>query len=214
MIDRMISFIGGGKIFKIPNKIRGRVLVCYNKIKFRLSGIDAGMGLSVTGHLHVMRQNGATIKVGDYFHCTSGDNTNPLSRMQRGCLVAERPDSSIKIGDHVGISSSCIWAKKSITIGNYVNIGADCILMDSDAHSLDWRLRMTCGPEDIAAAKCAPIIIEDHVFIGTRSIILKGVTIGKRSIIAAGSVVTNNIPADCIAGGNPCKVIKVLNKDV
>lgn len=209
----MVLSIGGGKLFYTPNKIRSKLLTCYNKIKFRLSGIDAGMGLSVTGHLHVMRQNGATIKVGDYFHCTSGDNTNPLSRMQRGCLVAERPDSSIKIGDHVGVSSCCIWAKKSITIGNYVNIGADCILMDSDAHSMDWRLRMTCGPEDIANAQCAPIVIEDHVFVGTRSIILKGVTIGARSIIAAGSVVTKSIPADCVAGGNPCKVIKILNKD-
>ena len=46
------------------------------------------------------------------------------------------------------------------------------------------------------------------MFVGARSIILKGVTIGEHSIIAAGSVVTTDIPADCIAGGNPCKVIK------
>ena len=55
-----------------------------------------------------------------------------------------------------------------------------------------------------------PVVIEDDVLIGTNCIILKGVTIGARSIIAAGSIVTKSIPADCIAGGNPAKVIKYL----
>ena len=54
------------------------------------------------------------------------------------------------------------------------------------------------------------VIIEDNVLIGKRCIILKGVTIGARSIIGSGSVVTKSIPADCIAAGNPCKVIKQL----
>lgn len=56
----------------------------------------------------------------------------------------------------------------------------------------------------------SPIIIEDDVFIGMNCLILKGVTIGARSIIAAGSVVTKSIPSDCIAAGNPAKVIKHL----
>lgn len=64
---------------------------------------------------------------------------------------------------------------------------------------------------DTQTAKTSSISIEDDVLIGTCSIILKGVTIGARSIIAAGSVVTKSIPADCIAGGNPCKVIRYIN---
>ena len=59
----------------------------------------------------------------------------------------------------------------------------------------------------------APIVIEDDVWIGARSIILKGVHIGARSIIAAGSVVTKDIPSDVIAGGNPCKVIREINQN-
>ena len=51
-------------------------------------------------------------------------------------------------------------------------------------------------------------MIEDDVWIGAQSIILKGVTIGARSIIGAGSVVTKSIPSDCIAAGNPCKILK------
>ena len=87
--------------------------------------------------------------------------------------------------------------------------------MDSDAHSLDWRVRrsreVVKGVSiDVLTAATAPIVIEDDVFIGTQSIILKGVVIGARSIIAAGSVVTKSIPPDCLAGGCPCYIIKHL----
>ncbi len=63
---------------------------------------------------------------------------------------------------------------------------------------------------DNHTAKCAPITIEDHVLIGARSVILKGVTIGRGSVIGAGSVVVKSIPPRCIAAGNPCRVIKQL----
>ena len=56
------------------------------------------------------------------------------------------------------------------------------------------------------------IVIEDDVLIGMNSIILKGVHIGARSVIGAGSVVTKDIPADCIAAGNPAHVIKMINQ--
>lgn len=56
-----------------------------------------------------------------------------------------------------------------------------------------------------------PITVEDNVWIGGGCIILAGVTIGSGSVIGAGSVVTKSIPANCIAVGNPCKVIKWLN---
>lgn len=89
--------------------------------------------------------------------------------------------------------------------------------MDSDAHNLDWRIRNSGqvaangNSLDNETCKCAPIIIRDHVLIGANSIILKGVTIGEHSVIGAGSVVTRDIPANCIAGGNPCKIIKNIN---
>lgn len=107
----------------------------------------------------------------------------------------------------LGISASTIRCRKKITIGNRVTIGADVILLDSDGHSLDYTKRGTI--DDIP--RCKAIEINDDVLIGTRSIILKGVTIGARSIIGSGSIVSKDIPSDCIAAGNPCKVIKYLN---
>ena len=82
------------------------------------------------------------------------------------------------------------------------------MINDSNHHSINWRLRGT--PADRENAVSAPIVIGDHAFIGARCIIQKGVTIGEKSIIAAGSVVVKDLPSMCIAGGNPAKVIKYL----
>ena len=116
---------------------------------------------------------------------------------------------TLTIADHTGISSSSIVCCKSITIGKYVNIGAGCLIMDSNMHSINWYDREN-RKSDVEKSATAPVIICDYAFIGARSIINKGVTIGEKSIIAAGSVVVENIPANCIAGGNPCKVIKYV----
>ena len=113
------------------------------------------------------------------------------------------------IGDYSGISSSSVFCKDKIVIGHHVNIGAECVIIDSDFHSTNWEDRAD-RRNDVRNAKSAPIYIGDYVFIGTRSIILKGVTIGEKTIIMAGSVVNKDIPANCIAGGNPCQILKRL----
>lgn len=199
----------------LPRTIKKRIYFYLNRIKFTLLSTRIGKGASICCKAYLQIHKNGTLYIGDNFHLTSGESINPLSRNIRACICVERPNSSIEIGNNVGISSACIWAKEKIVIGDYVNIGADTIIMDSDAHSLNWRDRASRelidgGYIDIANAKTSPIYIEDHVLIGTRCIILKGVRIGSRSIIAAGSVVTKNIPSDCIAGGNPCRVIKYL----
>ena len=116
----------------------------------------------------------------------------------------------LSIGDNSGISSTVIICKERITIGENVNIGAGCLILDSNMHSTDWRVRADRKNDKPEKAAKAPVTIEDNVFIGARSIINKGVTIGRCSMIAAGSVVVKDIPANCIAGGNPCKVIKYI----
>ncbi len=87
------------------------------------------------------------------------------------------------------------------------------MIMDTDAHQIDYLARRRGRSDKSSIIKSAPISIEDDVWIGANSIILKGVTIGARSIIGAGSVVTKSIPADCIAAGNPCKIIRQIGTD-
>ena len=90
--------------------------------------------------------------------------------------------------------------------------------MDTNAHQLDYLARRgqkSINKEDKATiVQCAPIVIENDVWIGANCIVLKGVTIGARSVIGAGSLVTKSIPADCIAAGNPCKVIRRLSNTI
>ena len=104
------------------------------------------------------------------------------------------------------MTNSTINCHESITIGNYVNIGEGCVITDSDFHSLDWRDRM--DGTDIRKKRNAPVVIKDWAFIGMHSIILKGVTIGEKSIIGAGRVVSKDIPDGEIWAGNPARFIK------
>ncbi|RYE17954.1 MAG: acyltransferase [Sphingobacteriaceae bacterium] len=108
----------------------------------------------------------------------------------------------------MGISNSTIACYDKITIGDNVMIGGSVKIWDTNFHSLNPLIRVSGNDDDI---KTAPVEICDYAFIGANSIIMKGVTIGRNSIIAAGSVVVKNIPDNVLAGGNPCKIIKYIN---
>ncbi|MBQ8601677.1 MAG: acyltransferase [Bacteroides sp.] len=198
------------KFYHLSHKIKVLFYPFWNRLKFKLKGVIYGDKLNVYTGMYLELGQNSQIVIGNGFTFSSGECLNPLCRNIKGCIVANS-DASISIGDNVGMSSSCIWAHVSIKIGNNVNIGGDSILMDSDAHSLNY-LERRIPTLDQSNKINAPIIIEDDVFIGARCIILKGVTIGARSVIGSGSVVTKSIPADCIAAGNPCKVIKLVDK--
>lgn len=196
------------KIFRFTRKIKMYFYIISNRFMFWISNVHYGKNMQVFNHFTLIKDTSAEIAIGNNLVFTSGEAFNPLCRNIRGCIYAAK-EAKIQIGDNVGISSACIWANKQITIGNNVKIGGDCILIDTDAHSLNHIMRRN-KITDSTNTQSRQIIIEDDVLIGTRCIILKGVSIGARSIIGAGSVVTNSIPADCIAAGNPCKVIRIL----
>lgn len=193
-------------IYSLNFKCKNRIFPIWNRIKFYLKNVKFGKGLYVSTSMYLHKSSDASINIGENFTFTSTDCYNPLSRNIKGCIVAY-PNSIINIGNNVGMSSPCIWAHSNITIGNYVKIGADCIIMDSDAHSINFYNRRNYNT-DKENTISQPIIINDDVLIGARCIILKGVTIGARTVIGAGSVVTHSIPENCIAAGNPCKIIK------
>lgn len=188
-----------------------------NKLLFWANSVKIGKNSRILGPLYLRICKNGSMFVGDNFTFTSGNGINPISRNIRGIIFIDR-NAKIIIGNDTGISSSCLWAKCNITIGNRVKIGGNCLLLDTDCHNLDYRIRN--GNEideygnrlDCSSASSIPIHIMDDVLVGANSIILKGVTIGERSIIAAGSVVAKSIPADCIAGGNPCKIIRYINE--
>lgn len=114
--------------------------------------------------------------------------------------IVVRPNAELHIGDYCGISNVLLHCYDHIKIGNYVNIGAGTIIFDTNFHSTNWKDRENRGT-DVKKAKTDPINIGDFVFIGARCIICKGVNIGDKSIVAAGSIVTRDIPAGEIWGG-------------
>lgn len=203
------------KALRFCSKICSSLYIGWNKIYFFLNNIKCGKNFRVFNHLYLKIHVGALVQIGNNCTIMSGAGLNPLSRNIKTCIYVGKK-ATLKLGNDVGISSSTLGVKESVSIGNSVAIGADCIIMDTDAHNLDWKIR--CSEEtneygesvDMVTAASAPIVIEDNVLVGARCIILKGVTIGARSIIGSGSIVTKDIPSDCIAAGNPCKVIKSI----
>lgn len=108
-------------------------------------------------------------------------------------------DAVIRIGKGTYLNrNTVVVAKERVEIGNGCKIAWDVVIMDSDLHPIEGK-----------EMKNKPVIIEDNVWIGCRSIILKGVTIGTGAIIAAGSVVTKHIPAYAVAAGVPAKVLAI-----
>jgi acetyltransferase-like isoleucine patch superfamily enzyme len=101
------------------------------------------------------------------------------------------------------MTGGSVVAALSIVIGDRVLVGANSVITDTDFHALD--------PEDRGSvhekAASAPVVIGNDVFIGMNSLILKGVSIGRGSVIGAGSVVTGDVPERAIAAGNPARVI-------
>ncbi|WP_317047131.1 acyltransferase [Pedobacter nutrimenti] len=123
------------------------------------------------------------------------------------CKIVVGEGASLIIGDKIGISNVTIVSTKSIVFGNNILVGGGATIVDTDFHSLDsedWH-----SANDSKNMKSSPVVIKDNVFIGMNSIILKGVTVGSNVIVAAGSVVTKNIPDNQVWGGNPAKFIKM-----
>ena len=120
-------------------------------------------------------------------------------------LQARNDDSHIQVGAGTYFSNNVqVIAESSVTIGAHCLIGDAVIIFDSDFHHLSAE-----GRHRLPGA-VAPVVIEDNVFIGSRVIILKGVTIGKDCVIGAGSVVVCSIPPGVIAAGNPAHIIRSL----
>lgn len=133
----------------------------------------------------------------------------------QGNISTETATAKIIIGNNVFIGRSIIFATTEIIIEDDVLISSDCLIQDSDNHNLsrkirkkdcaDWKER---GIQQWEFVNCKPIKICAGSWIGAKSIILKGVTIGEGAIVGAGSVVTKDVAPYTIVAGNPAKFIK------
>lgn len=133
--------------------------------------------------------------------------SSPYLYSSYGTIEARQINSKIMIGDNVWINNNFMIVSEGegIEIGEKTLIGLSVEIIDSDFHDLHPDRRMGGIP------KTGKITIGKNVFIGSNVRILKGVTIGDNTVIANSSIVIKSIPANVIAGGYPCKVIKEID---
>jgi acetyltransferase-like isoleucine patch superfamily enzyme len=173
----------------------GAVLLLWWNVKCKGKVVFAGLPIIIKHHK-------GRIDIGKNCVIKSASWSNTAG-VNRRCLIQAWENATIIIGDGCGLSGAVISAMDSITIGDRVNIGVNCTLLDCDRHSIDAASRFTGD-----SGNKAPIVIGDDVWLGMNVTVLKGVTVGAGTIVAANSVVTRSLPANVIAGGSPARVLK------
>ncbi|WP_455672666.1 acyltransferase [Phocaeicola sp.] len=191
-------------------KARCRFWHWYSLYTLKIHGV-VSHDILFQGRVFFRLADDAKIQIGRCLYCNSGSEFCINSSEYTKITVA--PNAQLVIGNNVGISSSVISCYNRITIGNGVNIGSGSTIMDTNFHSTNPFLRGSRKETKMDIITC-PVSIGNNVFIGARSMILKGVAIGDNSIIAAGSVVVKDIPENQVWGGNPAIFIKMIKNEV
>ncbi len=168
-----------------------------------VAGVRWPKGLTVKGKLGLSISG--TIDLGENITIVSDSRYNRAGVNHPTQLVTGK-NATLKIGKNVGISGGSIYCVESISIGNHVMLGANAAIYDTDFHPLESLAR-----RNSARGASAPVVVEDDVWLCKNVIVLKGTRIGARAVVAAGSVVASDVPADCLAGGVPAKVIRKLH---
>ncbi len=155
----------------------------------------------------VLKTGKSEISIGDNVTLHS-DVAGFSSIIQNPCRLYTRTAyAELRIGNNSGLSGALINCFKRVIIGNNVWIGANVSIFDSDSHPINPYERIY-GKE--VNFKANEVVIDDYVWIGANSIILKGVHIGRGAVIGAGSVVTKDVPELTIYAGNPARFIKII----
>ena len=149
-------------------------------------------------HLKIFGNN---ISIGDYATLI----TAPDKRIDLSTWETDKINGELQLGKYILISpGTSIRSAQKIVIGDSTMIASDVTITDSDWHDIYDRTDYVASPKEV--------IIQENVWIGEKSLILKGSKIGKNSIIGAGSVVSGEVPANVVFAGNPAKEIKKLDE--
>lgn len=205
-----------------PERVSGRASLCLHPVRLfqkllnkflfpallRMQpGIDLQGRVVVKGWLHLEIDKGARVQIGNNVTLNSSNRGYHINMHSPVKLYVEGQGTRITIGDDTRIHGTCLHACERIEIGSKCLIAANTQIFDNSGHDLSF--------ENVAnrlntKGQTKPVVIEDSVWIGANCIILPGVRIGKGSVIAAGAVVTKDVPPMSLAGGNPARVIKTL----
>lgn len=163
-------------------------------------GIEIGANCQFDGRPYFSRFPSTNVAIGA--GCVfNSHHHSVLGGVSRPCIVATlEKDASIVIGDGSGFTGTVIGCQRRVTIGRNVRCATNTLIFDTDWHTDDPR-----------AGAPAPVTIEDGVWLGIHVVVLKGVTIGRGTLVGANSLVTRSLPAGVIAGGVPARVLKEID---
>jgi acetyltransferase-like isoleucine patch superfamily enzyme len=156
---------------------------------------------------HLRNKDSGAVVIGKHVSCYAG------------CSFSIGVHGHCTIGDFTLLNGALIMAEDKIDIGSHCLISWNVGIADSDFHPLEPAQRLI-DSQALAPffkdrplrpkLKTAPLIIKDNVWIGMNATILKGVTIGENSVVAAGSVVTKSVPPNTVVAGNPAVAVKTF----
>lgn len=175
----------------------------YNRLLMRYYSVECGRNFKCKGRLII--QGHGTYQFGDNLTIYSKETVNPIGGNRT--VFQTIAGGEIIIGNNVGMSHAIFCSRAKIQVEDYVLIGSGVKIFDHDFHSLCYDTRIKGEDTDV---RMGPILIKEGAFIGAHVIVLKGVTVGKYSVIGAGSVVTKDIPDREVWGGNPARYIRSL----
>ena len=176
----------------------------YNKRLLRRYHVQFDESLKINGRIFI---KGAAdrIKIGANVVINSRYSEVPIGFDTRNTFWI-MSEGRIIIGNNVGMSNSVICSQTKVEIEDYVLLGGGVKIYDTDFHSLNFQKRVRFDVDN--DRRSLPVLLKKYAFIGAGSIILKGVTIGEKSIIGAGAVVVSDVPDGQIWAGNPARFIK------
>jgi acetyltransferase-like isoleucine patch superfamily enzyme len=191
---------------------RCRFLLTYStflfSIKCKLANIVCGKSPKVWGKVYLHKFPGSQITFGDNLRIVSDPYRYAYNIFPQSKIRTFSSTAKVVIGNNVGFNSLAIVARsQTVSIGDNTMIGGNCQIMDTDGHPI-WPPHERWSYSGTHLDKS--VKIGNNIFIGLNVTILKGVTIGDNSIVAAGSVVASSIPPNSLAAGVPAKVVKIF----
>lgn len=177
------------------------------KIILILNGVKYGKGIRVFGIPRI--ENKGSIILGNKMRLISAKCGYNSGNIAGGVFLRTSKSGKIVTGDEVYLNGTSIISEECITLGNRIMIGANTVIMDTNSHNVPYQNRLKRWDKIRRKA----VVIEDDVWIGANCFIMKGVRIGKGSIIGAGSVVNIEVKPFSIYAGNPAVFIKEIEEE-
>lgn len=201
----------GPVVDRMASAVARRLLAPLWRLEIRARGVALGERSTIDGRPIVVLERGSSVTIGRSVSLLSRSRSTALGVSRPVILRTLRSDAKINIGDDTGLSGATICAAGTVSIGSRVLVGADVLITDTDFHPVD-SIPRRYAPAPLASPNDA-VQIGDDVFLGARTVVLPGVSIGAGTVVGAASVVTTDLPAGVVAAGNPCRVIRQLRSE-